>query len=252
MKTDHALSRAEALDLIREAQAKPVLTFFLSYEDQALLAGMMPARLAIHAAEHYPGESRKRLVISRADLAETSLPPEGVALLAVSFPAKSSSFAPVTHRDILGSLMGLGVKRATIGDIVVDDGIAHVFVTEDMAPYLMASWRSVGRLGVQPTRSELAHGASLKAPEATKDQLTVSSLRLDNLVSHGLGLSKAAAQEAIQEGRIKVNGAVDKKTDRILKVGDVLSITGYGRITLTGLLGTTRKDHIRLEIERMH
>ena len=151
-------------------------------------------------------------------------------------------FASVTHRDLLGSLMGLGMARDCFGDLIAGDGRACVCCLPALAERLPSEWREAGRASL---RVRLLDGPPvLDPPEGRALRDTVPSLRLDALLAAGMQKSRASAAELIRRGAVSVNHLPEERTDRILREGDVLSVRGFGRVKLTEVGSPTRKDRL--------
>ena len=148
----------------------------------------------------------------------------------------------LTHRDFLGSVLGLGIKREKCGDIIINDDSAYVILADDIASYTANSLTKVGRVGVKAEEVALSE---ISVPPKTFKPITgtVSSLRLDAVVAlfHGKGRGKAS--EAINAGLVFVNGICAQKSDMRLSEGDVISLRGKGKATLE-IGGTSKKDRI--------
>ena len=155
----------------------------------------------------------------------------------------------LTHRDYLGSLTGLGLKREMIGDILVREDGADIIILEEIKDFLMLNYDKAGRTTLQ---LEAAGLEELQIPEkrvqVVKD--TVASLRLDNVVSSAFGLSRGKAAEAIRQGIVFVNSMQVEKIDAQVAEGDKLVLRGKGKAYLKEVGGRTRKDRLFIEIER--
>lgn len=155
----------------------------------------------------------------------------------------------LTHRDYLGSLLGLGLKREMVGDILVNDSGADIIIMEDIKDFILMNYSQAGRTGLQVEAVPLE---SLKIPEAktsiVKD--TVASLRLDNVISSAFSLSRAKAAEAIRSGIVFVNNMQSEKVDMQVKEGDKLVLRGKGKAYLQEVGGQTRKDRTFIIIEK--
>jgi len=155
----------------------------------------------------------------------------------------------LTHRDFLGSLMGLGLTREKIGDILVGETEAHVLVSDSVADFLLQSWDAAGRTALHV---EEADGAALAAPVQQVKTLrdTVSSLRLDSVLSVGFSTSRGKAAEAIAAGRVQVNWTVCQKADKLLAQGDVISVRGAGKCRLAEVGAVSKKGRVFITVER--
>lgn len=155
----------------------------------------------------------------------------------------------LTHRDYLGSLTGLGIKREMIGDLLVYENGADIIVLEEMKDFLLLHY---GRAGSTELELEAVPLSELRVPQARtvlqKD--TVASLRLDNVIASAFHLSRAKAAEAIRSGLVFVNSAQNEKTDAPVKEGDKLVLRGKGKAFLRETGGRTRKDRVYILIER--
>lgn len=154
----------------------------------------------------------------------------------------------LTHRDFLGSLMGLGVVREKIGDILVAPGSADLLVLESVADFLLQSWDSAGRARLRVT----AIGPdSLHIPAVQRKEVrdTVSSLRLDAVASSGFHLARGKAAALIESGKVQLNWRECVKPDKLLEAGDVVSARGFGKFELAEVGGLTRKGRISIVLQ---
>ncbi len=81
-------------------------------------------------------------------------------------------------------------------------------------------------------------------------QDTVASLRLDNIVASAFGLSRAKAAEAIRRGMVSVNSMEALKVDMEIKECDKIAMREKGKAVLAEIGGTSRKDRIRIKINK--
>lgn len=154
----------------------------------------------------------------------------------------------LTHRDFLGSFMALQLKREVIGDIVVSEGKTQAFVTEVAAKLISGSISKIGRVGVK-----LTDNVPFILENAQKFQEisgTVASLRLDCVVGLAAKLSREKAATLIRTDRAEVNHLPVSSVSHELRVGDILSIRGYGRFVLSEINGHTKKDRIHIIMKK--
>lgn len=149
------------------------------------------------------------------------------------------------HRHILGSLMGLGLKRDLIGDIrPAHQGMA-VAVSQEIADFLVREWNKAGRERIQVQRVE---GDLELVPDTGEERrITVASSRLDAVASSSFTMSRTVFQELIAHGKVKRNDLVVTKSDTEVKPGDIISCRGYGRIRLLDA-SETRKGRIAWKV----
>ena len=164
---------------------------------------------------------------------------------------KKKGTPALSHRDYLGALMGLGIRREVTGDILVRDDGADVIVLRSMAEYIRTNMSQAGRSGLSveevPVR-ELIRPAS----DARERKVSVASLRLDSVVGAAFGLSRSKALEAVRSGIVFVNGLETLKPDYPLQEGDKVVMRHRGRTILKEVGGKTGKGrtHITLQIYR--
>ena len=155
----------------------------------------------------------------------------------------------LTHRDFLGSLMGMGIVREKIGDILVGPDSADLLVLDTVADFLRQSWDSAGRAKLTVTEIDPGH---IHIPEVKCQEVrdTVSSLRLDAVASTGFRMARGKAAELISGGRVQVNWRECTKPDKLLGAGDTVSARGFGKFVLAEVGGTTRKGRISIVVKR--
>ena len=164
---------------------------------------------------------------------------------------RASYFAgdALTHRDFLGALMGCGIERRTVGDIYVAEGRCDFLVMRELLPYLLQNLLSAGRtrLHVEPIALP-----DVFVPEQKTRLIrdTVSSLRLDGIVSSGFSISRGKAAEYIAAGKCEWNYMPCLKGDKQVSEGDTITIRGLGKLRLDTVGGNTKKGRIVVEITR--
>ena len=154
----------------------------------------------------------------------------------------------LTHRDFLGALMSLGIKREAVGDIVVGEGITSFFVKSELAPYVELQITKIGRVGVTFVHETADFDNGSQSFE--EKEHTVSSPRADSVVSAVTGLSRNKSRELIESGLVAVNFEIVSNADKKITDNDKLSVRGYGKY-LIGLDGTlSRKGKYRITVRR--
>ncbi|MGN0659199.1 MAG: RNA-binding protein [Emergencia sp.] len=155
----------------------------------------------------------------------------------------------LTHRDYLGSLLGLGIRRELTGDILVRPDGADIIVLEDIAEFILMNYCKAGRTGLSLSRCDIGE-LIVPEPERRRITDTVASLRLDSIVASAFGLSRGKAAEAVRCGQVFVNHVEASKTDMILAEGDKITLRGSGKACLAEIGGRSRKDRQYITIEK--
>ncbi len=151
----------------------------------------------------------------------------------------------LSHRDFLGSLLGLGIKREKTGDIIIDDGRAVAFVDSDIADYIAVNLERVGHTKV---RVKMLEHFNPKPKEAQEKRLTVPSLRIDALLSSALNISRGKASDLIKGEKAFVNWKKVISVSHTVKENDVITLRGVGRVKINEIMGTTKKDRILINV----
>ena len=152
------------------------------------------------------------------------------------------------HRDFLGSLMGLGITRESVGDILVEEGRAVIFITSDISGFVLSQLEKVGRIGVT-----LKEGYSLPLPlgdTLVEASTTIASARLDCVVAGLANVSRNTAAELIAEGRVSLNSFVEEKATRTVSPQDAVTIRGKGKFIIISTDQKTKKDRIVLRYKK--
>lgn len=243
------LALAKVLDRAEQAERRsvPAATDFLSPQQRARalnllrLAGVSETSYVLHGG--YEGAERQVLLFLPDWLEpENAEPP--IRCLRASFREEDK----LTHRDFLGSLMGLGIVREKVGDILVAPDSADLLVLEGVADFLLQSWTSAGRAKLRVTAIE---PDNLHIPTVQRRELrdTVSSLRLDAVAASGFRLARGKAAALIESGKVQLNWRECVKPDKLLEAGDVVSARGFGKFELSEVGGLTRKGRISIVLQ---
>ena len=155
----------------------------------------------------------------------------------------------LTHRDFLGAVLGLGLDREKVGDLLVGDGVCDLLVLEELVDFLLLHLDQAGRARLKLSPLPLDR---LEPPEVRVKVIrdTVSSLRLDAVAASGFSLSRGRAAELISSGKVQLNHRECLKADRAVAEGDVISCRGLGKCAVKTVGGPSKKGRIMIELER--
>ncbi len=154
----------------------------------------------------------------------------------------------LSHRDYLGSILGLGIERGKIGDILIEERKAICFVAKDIAEYIIYQLERVSRTDVEVKRREF--GEISVEQKIEMKRLIIASMRIDVLVAEGFSVSRSVAQELVQRERVFVNWNCIKQTSVLLKEGDMISVRGKGRFLIFAIGDKTKKNRTIVDIKK--
>ena len=154
------------------------------------------------------------------------------------------------HRNYLGGIVKLGLKREKVGDIVVSEEGADIIVINNFADILKQQLPSLTRF--ESSKIEIQEIQELKEREVKTEivKIIVPSLRLDNFVSDLARTSRNKAVQIIDQERVFVNGQNETKVSKQLKLNDIITIRGNGRFIIKEFDGTTRSGRTVVVIEK--
>ncbi|MDD3168051.1 MAG: YlmH/Sll1252 family protein [Eubacteriales bacterium] len=246
MKED-AILLAGIEDKIRQCLAYDITTnsAFLDMRQRTLAESLCRQQIGLRYC--FCGgyeDAERRMAVFFADDAEPD-EENPMALLRIT----QAGGRPLSHRDYLGALTGLGVKRETIGDILVRDDGADIVIMKDMAEFLLCHY---GKAGRTPLKAEIVPIEEIIVPENRFEEKkdTVASLRLDNLIASAFSMSRGKAAETIAGGMVFVNGLQTEKADRQIKEGDKLVLRGKGKALLKTVGNVTKKNRISIVLHK--
>lgn len=160
-----------------------------------------------------------------------------------------SKLDTLEHKDYLGSLMALNIKRECIGDITLHDTGADIFVITDILEFVLLNYNVAGRKTIKPEHIPLEN-ITVKTLDTIEKVLTVSSMRLDVIISNLYNVSRNASADAIKSGKISINSMPALKNDIKVKILDLINFRGKGRIKITDDLGISAKGKIKIVINK--
>ena len=242
---------AKALDqaLFAMKRRQPAFTDFMDRAKCARFAERMQGIRDLNVTLFGGTEDCERQMMGFS-LAEEELAAEEFPIKILKIRRKSKKFGQtdLSHRDYLGSILGLGIDRGKVGDILVEEDAAVCFVSEEISQYICAVLEQVSKTAVIAEETEGTEAIPVRQTE--KRRITVASLRLDAVAGEVFHLARGKAQTLIGAEKAQVNWNVITNTSHLLKEGDMVSLRGFGRFRVGEVGGRTKKDRIGLEVER--
>lgn len=231
-----------------ERRGIPTATVFLSQREQVLAQTLLNS-MGVRSGYCWDGgwdSAERKLLVFLPDWAEGS--DDAIAFVRATFHGADST---LTHRDILGSLMGLGITREKVGDILIAPHSADVIVAPQLVEFLLREWSGAGR--VRLTVTELAR-EEVCEPQVTITQVsdTVSSLRLDAVVASAFLMSRGKAMELIIAGKVSLDHTPCTKGDKSVGQDSVITARGFGKAVVRECSRVSKKGRIILVMDRYH
>lgn len=231
-----------------EDRYTPKLTDFLDPRQRFIVQSVVGAGDVKMAESGLFDDAERKRMLLYPDYYELQPEDFGITVFELSYPVK---FVTLKHPDILGSMMSIGLDRSKYGDIRIEGQRIQIAVADEVKSYLQANFTTAAKVKVhleEVTDPEDLIGTS---EEWTDESHTVSSLRLDTVISSVYNISRQKASALINGGKVKVNWTVQEQPSFELNESDILSSRGYGRIKIGMIEGRTKKDKIRLQIGRL-
>lgn len=232
-----------AIGWIREVENSyaPKLTDFLDPRERYIVESLVGgAELLVEAHGAFSESERMRVL-----LYPNYYIPEKEDFRITVFSVKyASKFLTIEHKDVLGSLMSLGLERAKFGDIQIQGDEVQFAVVAELKDYIIANFTSIGKAKIAVTEVEddliVTHELWIETMNI------VSSLRLDTVLAALLSVSRQKAVSLIRGDKVRVNWTSVNDPSLTLYESDVLSIRGSGRFKVIAIEGRTRKDNVKL------
>ena len=193
-------------------------------------------------------DNSERVVVRFGDPKELGYE-EDFPIRIVCVKPKQEKFAgDMTHRDFLGAVLNLGIERDVVGDILIAEHTAYLFVLEELADFVCLELERVRRTAVkcEPVK-EIPAGL---LPKLMEETVTVASPRLDAILAKAYHLSRGDAKSLFEAEKVTVNGRVCTNPETVLKPNSKVSIRGFGRFEYRGEEHATRKGKTGITIWR--
>ena len=217
-----------------------VFSDFLNMEEQSILSN---SYIPCTAYGGHP--MAERVIAGFGENIENSDFPLSYLLIE---PVKQKFSDTLTHRDFLGALMNLGIKREMLGDIIVADNCGYLICLTQIASYIADNLTRIKHTSIKITQIDNLPDNIIREPEPT--ELVVSSLRLDVLISAVYKLSRSEASKLFAAGKVFVNSKIMENTSYQTKENDIISVRGFGRFVFIAQLRKTKKDRFVAEIKK--
>jgi len=201
-------------------------------------------RLNLEADGGFPGAERVKIAFSDEDFLGKA--DYGLAALEARVDVR---YYQISHRDVLGAVLALGIKREMIGDIIMTGHGCQIVCDAAMSEFISRSLVQIGAAAVEIAPLPLASIAPRE--ERVKEiRTTIASLRLDAVAAAGFGTSRTKMAGEIAADKVKVNWHDAKNAAQAVKAGDIISMRGRGRVEVSEVLGQTKKGRTSILLKR--
>lgn len=256
MKPDESIIPARTADMIRQS-TKTCSPAYSMFWDEKQCADAEKILLEYPSAKYtfwggYEQAQRKILCVyslSGCDyldqLYSESLTEE-IPIKCLTFTYRKTD--ALSHRDFLGSLMAMRLKRETIGDIVVSEGRSQIFATDTAAKLICSTVGKIGKTGVKIYDDLPFDTVKVQAFETISG--TAASMRSDCIISLALKISREKAAGIIKNTGVQINFTPVFSVSYEMKCGDVFSVKGYGKFILNEISGLSKKGRLHIIIKK--
>ena len=246
---DSELTKKRFIELLRKSENAPyfIFTDFLGLMEQGIFHEV---KRDFPSAKHSlfggaPGT--ERIMIRLGDCDELGYE-EDFPIATVKIEPASLKYAEaLTHRDYLGSILGLGIERSVLGDIVIREKLAYVFVKEDMADYIIDSLTKVRHTDVRLSRIDALPAGALYKTE--RRRLQAVGERVDAVIAKLFGLSREDSLSLFKKGLVFSDGRQISSASYIPKKNELISVRGHGRFIYLGYETLTKKGKLNIEVD---
>lgn len=223
----------------------PKLTDFLDPREQQIVRAIVgqgnDVRVSFFGGYNEAERCRALLYPDYYEVEESDF---DIQLFEVEYPTK---FITIEHPQVLGSLMSLGLKRGKFGDIVIHNERVQFLLEKEVSDYVRLQLTKIGRVTI--SLKEIPLDQVQRVHEEWQElTVTVSSLRLDTVMSSILNQSRQKTQDYIKHSLVKVNWTTVENPAFVCGVADMISVRGHGRTKIISLEGKTKKDKWRMTV----
>ena len=240
MADEQSLFLRRMQELASRAEGWYTFSDFLTPAEQSwLLTERLPTRITLWGG----AELCERRMAAFGDPEDFGMPPE-FPFICISCTPKSQKYAdPLSHRDILGAVLSLGLDRRGIGDIFINDNVGYLFAAEHLAPYICENLTRIRHTDVICAPCEAAE--ELLQPRLTEKDVVMASRRADAALCAVFHLSRSEGAEKFRRGLVFRNSLPLEDPAAELRDGDILSLRGAGRFRLEEVTGETGKGRLQ-------
>ena len=155
-----------------------------------------------------------------------------------------------SHRDYLGAVIKIGMKREKVGDIITNNNGADLIVLKESAKYILEELKGLTRFSKSDFEEVKIEELNIAEPKIQRLEIIIPSMRIDSIVSEAIRISRSKASDMIKEERVFINNELITKGSKEAKEGDKVTVRGKGRFKVGNVINTTKKGNLVLTIEK--
>ncbi len=250
MDKETIVLKKRLLDLANQSYQNNMFTFsgFLSLHEQQLVEEIRRENAFIKATLYGGNTDCERVMVRFGDKEELGYE-EDFPIDCIKIEPLIEKFADVlTHRDFLGAVMNLGIERNTIGDIFVQGKGAFLYCHNKMTEYLLEELDKIKHTHVKC--HVISDVGELPVSEPVPKEVLVASCRIDGVLAKVYNISRTGSLELFRSGRVFVNGKLVENNSYVLKAGDSVTARGFGKFIFKEEVYKTKKEKLRILIEK--
>lgn len=241
--TENELTAKRFSELKRKSEHYFTFTDFLGLSEQSILKSTVRDGYTL-----FGGAMGCERVMARFGSPEELGYEEDFPIGIIEITAKSEKYAErLTHRDYLGTILGLGLERDIIGDIIIRGTVAYLFIKEDMLDFVKDSLTRVRHTDVVARRADSIPEGELY--KTSNIRIQANGERIDAIVAKVFSLSRDDSALLFKQGLVFINGAECQSVSKPLKPGDIVSVRGHGRFIYRGYESLSKKGKLNIDIE---
>ncbi|KAA9242776.1 MULTISPECIES: RNA-binding protein [Aerococcus] len=230
------------------ASFQPFLSHFLDPREQAIVYSIIgkDEDLKVKDFGGYPQAEMRRMIIApRYEKVNDS--DFNISLIQINYAAK---FNHIEHRQVLGTLLGEGLQKNRIGDIIHSDLDWQFFIDASLTDFVISQIQRIGKVSVKLEAIDFADRIQVEDPWQPLER-SLASFRMDLVLSEGFNLSRSKVKSAIEAGLVKYNWMPLTNSAQTVSEGDILSLRHHGRLRLDKVLKVSKKGKYRVQLSRL-
>lgn len=242
MADEEILLKKRFVELAERSFSKSIYTFteFLSPAEQNLLRFSVKG-VPCHFDGGYENAEKAICVFGSEELCGY-IEPAPISYIKIE-PCSMKFSKDLAHRDFLGSIMSLGIRRSTLGDLIVKNNVAYAPCLDNIADYICKNLIEIKHTSVRC--SIIEHIPEDAVPKPVESEFVIASERLDSVISSIYKISRNDSKSLCEHERVLVGGIPVLSASYNPKEGDIISVRGHGKFIYCGIKLETKKGRLR-------